>query len=107
MLASTRSSSEALLVIGVVLFCHSYMFNFTNLINIVCLDRTQDATLGAFLLYALRGRYKDMLCKSHTSAVSTPPKFLPLLTKEEIHSKYNKLLPTAENESPSQHAILI
>ncbi|CAM6082280.1 unnamed protein product [Calypogeia fissa] len=46
---------------------------------------TQDATLGSFLLYALQGRYKDMLCKAHTVALSTPPKFLPLLTREEVN----------------------
>ncbi|KAL3691586.1 hypothetical protein R1sor_005237 [Riccia sorocarpa] len=42
-----------------------------------------DPTLGSFLLYCLQGRYKDMLCKAHTVALTTAPKFLNLLTREE------------------------
>lgn len=44
---------------------------------------TNDATLGSFLLYALRGRYKDILSKAHSAAVSTTPKVMQLLSKEE------------------------
>ncbi|KAL2622435.1 hypothetical protein R1flu_002640 [Riccia fluitans] len=43
-----------------------------------------DQTLGSFLLYCLQRRYKEMLCKSLTVALTTAPKFLTLLTKEEI-----------------------
>ncbi|KAI5079260.1 hypothetical protein GOP47_0004739 [Adiantum capillus-veneris] len=44
---------------------------------------TNDATLGSFLLYTLRGRYKDILCKSHSAAVSSTPKVMQILSREE------------------------
>ncbi|KAJ7564820.1 hypothetical protein O6H91_02G034800 [Diphasiastrum complanatum] len=44
---------------------------------------TSDPTLGAFLLSTLRGRYKDLLCKSHSAAVAFTPQYMNLLTKEE------------------------
>ncbi|EFJ34948.1 hypothetical protein SELMODRAFT_81450 [Selaginella moellendorffii] len=43
----------------------------------------QDATLGSFLMFSLRGRYRDLLCKSHTAAGTVTPKFLARLTREE------------------------
>ncbi|OAE28058.1 hypothetical protein AXG93_3410s1010 [Marchantia polymorpha subsp. ruderalis] len=46
---------------------------------------SSDPTLGSFLLYCLQGRYKEMLCKSHTVALTTAPKFVTLLTQEEFH----------------------
>ncbi|RZC79278.1 hypothetical protein C5167_003490 [Papaver somniferum] len=42
-----------------------------------------DRTIGSFLLYAFKGRYKEVLSKAHSAAYSVAPKFLPLLTKEE------------------------
>eukprot|EP00249_Psilotum_nudum_P009592 c22029_g1_i4 orf=194-748(+) len=44
---------------------------------------TADTTLGTFLLYALRGRYRDILSKVHSAAVAATPKFMQLLTREE------------------------
>lgn len=42
-----------------------------------------DRSLGSFLLYTLRGRFKDILCKAHSIAFSATSKFLQLLTREE------------------------
>eukprot|EP01018_Ginkgo_biloba_P039428 Gb_08816 [translate_table: standard] len=42
-----------------------------------------DKSLRSFILYTLRGRYKDILCKAHTSAFSVTSNFLPQLTREE------------------------
>ncbi|XP_024525005.1 DNA replication complex GINS protein PSF3 isoform X1 [Selaginella moellendorffii] len=49
----------------------------------------QDATLGSFLMFSLRGRYRDLLCKSHTAAGTVTPKFLARLTREETRRKHN------------------
>ncbi|KAM7463496.1 hypothetical protein LguiA_031617 [Lonicera macranthoides] len=42
-----------------------------------------DKTIGSVLLCAFRTRYKEVLIKAHTVAVTVAPKFLTLLTKEE------------------------
>ncbi|KAH7330772.1 hypothetical protein KP509_20G001000 [Ceratopteris richardii] len=44
---------------------------------------TNDATLGSFLLYTLRGRYKDILSKAHSAAISSTPKVMQILSREE------------------------
>lgn len=43
-----------------------------------------DRTIGSFLLYAFTGRYKEVLSKAHNAAFVMAPKFMSLLTKEEI-----------------------
>uniref|UniRef100_A0A5B7BRH5 Putative DNA replication complex GINS protein PSF3 n=1 Tax=Davidia involucrata TaxID=16924 RepID=A0A5B7BRH5_DAVIN len=42
-----------------------------------------DRTIGSFLLFAFQTRYKDVLIKAHTAALTVAAKFLTLLTKEE------------------------
>ncbi|KAK6929473.1 GINS subunit, domain A [Dillenia turbinata] len=44
-----------------------------------------DRTIGSFLLYAFKSRYKDVLSNAHTAAFTVAPKFLSILTKEEIN----------------------
>ncbi|XP_057536938.1 DNA replication complex GINS protein PSF3-like [Amaranthus tricolor] len=44
-----------------------------------------DKTIGSFLLYALKNRYKEVLSKAHTATFITATKPLTLLTKEETH----------------------
>ncbi|KAL5980994.1 hypothetical protein ACLOJK_028914 [Asimina triloba] len=46
-----------------------------------------DRTIGSFLLYTFSGRYREVLSKAHSAACATSPKFLPLLTREESHSR--------------------
>ncbi|KAK9148302.1 hypothetical protein Scep_007059 [Stephania cephalantha] len=43
-----------------------------------------DRTIGSFLLYAFMNRFKDILSKAHSAAFGVAPRFLPLLTKEEM-----------------------
>ncbi|KAK9088782.1 hypothetical protein Scep_027864 [Stephania cephalantha] len=43
-----------------------------------------DKTIGSFLLYAFMNRFKDILSKAHSAAFAVAPRFLPLLTKEEM-----------------------
>ncbi|XP_059649149.1 DNA replication complex GINS protein PSF3-like [Cornus florida] len=42
-----------------------------------------DKTIGSFLLFAFQTRYKEVLIKAHTAALSVASKFLSILTKEE------------------------
>ncbi|KAJ4975909.1 hypothetical protein NE237_001015 [Protea cynaroides] len=44
-----------------------------------------DRTIGSFLLYTFSSRYKEVLSKAHSAAFVVAPKFLSILTKEEIH----------------------
>lgn len=48
------------------------------------MDRVGDKTIGLVLLIAFRTRYKEVLIKAHTAAFAVAPKFLTLLTEEEI-----------------------
>eukprot|EP01018_Ginkgo_biloba_P019657 Gb_23013 [translate_table: standard] len=49
----------------------------------VLISLVSDRSLGSFILYTLRGRYKDILCKAHSVAFSVTSKFLQHLTREE------------------------
>ncbi|ONK72555.1 uncharacterized protein A4U43_C04F20640 [Asparagus officinalis] len=42
-----------------------------------------DKTIGSFVHYTFTSRYKEILSKSHSTHVSTGPKFLNRFTKEE------------------------
>ncbi|KMT18591.1 hypothetical protein BVRB_2g027220 [Beta vulgaris subsp. vulgaris] len=42
-----------------------------------------DRTIGSFLLYAFKNRYKEVLSKAHTATLIASTKPLTLLTKEE------------------------
>lgn len=44
-----------------------------------------DRTIGSFLLYAFKNRYKEVLSKAHTANFVATTKPLSLLTKEETH----------------------
>ncbi|KAJ6808085.1 putative DNA replication complex GINS protein PSF3 [Iris pallida] len=44
-----------------------------------------DKTIGSFLLYTFDNRYKEILCKAHSTPVATVPKLLNRLTKEETN----------------------
>ncbi|KAK9088783.1 hypothetical protein Scep_027865 [Stephania cephalantha] len=46
--------------------------------------RIGDRFIGSFLLYAFMDIFKDILSKAHSAAFAVAPRFLPLLTKEEM-----------------------
>ncbi|XP_047969713.1 probable DNA replication complex GINS protein PSF3 isoform X3 [Salvia hispanica] len=50
-----------------------------------CFDREiRDRTIGPFLLVAFQTRYRDVLVKAHALTLTMTPKYLTLLTNEEI-----------------------
>ncbi|XP_074324745.1 DNA replication complex GINS protein PSF3-like isoform X1 [Apium graveolens] len=51
-----------------------------------------DKTIGLVLLIAFRTRYKEVLIKAHTAAFEVAPKFLSLLTEEEVKCKNFELV---------------
>mgnify|MGYP000586065848 FL=1 len=69
----------------------NFFFPFPHVINLlfrgIIIGRTNDSTLGSFLLYTLRGRYKDILSKAHSASISTTPKTMQLLSREETLCK--------------------
>lgn len=58
---------------------------------LLVMDRVGDKTIGLVLLIAFRTRYKEVLIKAHT-AFEVAPKFLSLLTEEEVKCEIFKLV---------------